>query len=102
MKLNALDKLALAIVWSRIKKKIKEIKKMSEAESKPWYLSRGVIAGLMTMVIGIAGAFGVDGLDVEKDQITEIILSVVTAIVGAVAVWGRVKAKQQVTLIKEK
>ena len=96
--MNLIDKIIMKIGLKFLKSKIKELKKMAEKEEKPWYLSKTVLASIITVVIGIAGAFGIDGLDVEKDQLAEIALSAATAIAGAIAIYGRVKAKQKITI----
>jgi hypothetical protein len=97
--MKLIDNIVVALGKRWIKGYIRRMKKMAEQESKPWYLSCGVIGGLVTMAIGLAGAFGIGAqLEGERDAITNTIIQVATAVAGAVAVWGRVKAKKTLTL----
>jgi len=74
---------------------------MAEKEQKPWYLSKTVIASIITVVIGVVGAFGYDELASEKESLTEVVLSLATAIAGAVAIYGRLTATKQIRKNKE-
>lgn len=92
-----IDNIIFALIKRRIKAYIKRMKKMAEQESKPWYLSRGVIGGLVAMVIGIVGAFGFGaGLVGEQAAIVDTVLQIATAGAGALAVWGRIRAKKKI------
>jgi hypothetical protein len=71
---------------------------MAEQENKPWYLSRGVMGGLVAMAIGVATVFGIEGMAGEKEALTEVILGIATALAGALAAYGRIKAKGGVKL----
>jgi hypothetical protein len=84
-----------------IKRSIENFKrkaeKMAEKENKPWYLSRGVVGGLVAVMIGVAGTlFGIAGLEAEKEQIIDMVLQISTIIAGAVAMWGRLRAKKDI------
>lgn len=83
------------IAWF-LKRKWKEIQKMAEKDQKPWYLSKTVIAGIITAVIGITSAFGV-GIEAEKDAIIDFVLQLATAIAGVVAIYGRMTATKKIT-----
>ena len=95
MELNTIDKVALGFLWSRIKKKIKEIRQMED--QKPWYLSKTVIAGLVTLGIGIVGLLGVVGAEAEKGAMVEAIVQIATGVAGVVAIIGRLTATRQIT-----
>ncbi len=66
--------------------------------TKPWWKSKGVIGGLVAVIAGLAGLFGVD---VDQPVLTDIILQVGAAIGGVLAVIGRIKAEKPVHLGKE-
>ena len=70
---------------------------MAKQEHKHWYLSTGVIGGLVAFGISGAGALGIVGLKAEQGQLTEYILQVITAVAGLVAVYGRVTATKKLT-----
>lgn len=60
-------------------------------KTKPWYLSRTIIGGI------IAGAAGVLGLtDADAAQITDMAVSAAAVIGGALSVYGRVKATREI------
>lgn len=70
---------------------------MSEQESKPWYLSRGVIGGAVAAIAAAVGLVLKVSLDeAAQSQLTDLVLTIVTAVAGIVAVWGRVSATKQV------
>jgi hypothetical protein len=94
-----IDNLIIAFVKSRIKKYIERMKKMAENEKKPWYLSTGVIGGLVAIAIAVVSQFKFGKqLEGEEVVITETILRIVTALAGALAVYGRVKAKKSISI----
>lgn len=61
--------------------------------NKPWYLSRGVVGGMVSILAGILTAFG---LEVDQPALTDTALAAAEVIGGAVAVYGRIKATQPV------
>lgn len=65
-------------------------------DSKPWYLSRTIWASLVTIGCAAAGILGVPVGDEEGAQLTEAILSAVTAVSGLVAIFGRLAAKDRI------
>lgn len=83
------------IAWF-LKSKWKEIKKMAEKDEKPWYLSKTVIAGMVTVLIGICSALGFVGFEAETDSIAELVLQLTTAVAGAVAIYGRITATKKI------
>jgi len=65
-------------------------------ESKKWFESRTVWAGIVVLIATVAGAFGFE-LDVTaQGEITEYIMTVVTAVGALVAIVGRVKATKTI------
>lgn len=67
-------------------------------ETKPWYLSKTVIASVLVVIFGILGAFGLSSaaLEGEKDSIVEVVLQLAGAIAGGVAIYGRLTAKARI------
>ena len=67
-------------------------------EEKKWYASRGVWGGLVTVVAGAAGAIWGFEFSAENQEATvSAIIGIVTAVSGAFAVYGRVKASAKLT-----
>lgn len=67
--------------------------------SKPWYLSKTVLAALV--VIAASGA-GMDIDRVEAGDIASQLDSIITAIAALVAIYGRATAKTQITAKRNK
>lgn len=65
-------------------------------DTKPWYLSKGILGPLVTVLALIAGAFGVkidpatQGLIV--DQVSGAITAVVALVGALVGIYGRITA----------
>lgn len=59
--------------------------------TKPWWKSKGVIGGLVAIIAGLGGLFG---LDVDQAALTDILLQLSAAVGGVVAVVGRFKAQK--------
>ena len=66
--------------------------------TKPWYLSKTVLAALV--VIAASGA-GMDIDRVEAGDIASQLDSIITAIAALVAIYGRATAKTQLTGMKK-
>jgi hypothetical protein len=73
-------------------------------DSKKWYLSKGVWGGGITMVLGVL-LVAVAGLDLtevidrlgsEQEAINALAVGVLQVVGGFIALWGRLKAKQQI------
>lgn len=63
---------------------------------KKWWESKAVWGGLIAVGAAAAGAFGIV-IDVDtQDQIAECVVVAATAIGGLLAIYGRVKAEQQI------
>jgi len=68
---------------------------MDANDTKPWYLSTGVIGSLATVAIGIAVSLGV--LSPEQGEVAsasapELLSGVATTIAGVIALIGRIRA----------
>lgn len=66
-------------------------------EDKPWYLSRTIWAGLVTLVLSLAGAFGFISDAVDHVALTDVLLQLATAIAGLVTVFGRLRATSRIS-----
>lgn len=62
--------------------------------TKPWYLSKTVLAALV--VIAASGA-GLDIDKIEAGNVASQLDSIITAIAALVAIYGRATAKTQIT-----
>jgi hypothetical protein len=58
--------------------------------AKPWWTSRGLLGGLATIIVGVAGLAGY-ALDVA--QITEIVVSASALVAGILSTVGSIKRK---------
>jgi len=63
---------------------------------KKWWESKAVVGGLITVCAAIAGGFGIVIDTDTQDQISECVVVAATAIGGLLAIYGRVKAEQQI------
>ncbi len=70
---------------------------MQESDlNKNWYTSKTIWAGVVTIAASALGFFGFQ-LDADSQAgVTEFILTIVTAISGLVAIYGRVTATKKV------
>lgn len=66
-------------------------------ENKQWYLSRTVWAGLVTLVLSVAGIFGMGSDLVDQNALVEILLQLATAIAGAFTIFGRLAATSRIS-----
>ena len=73
------------------------------SEVKPWYLSRGIVGPLVSMILGLVGAYlGIEFSPEDTEQITLALIGGGTAVFSLIGLVGRIKAKTKVTLTKEK
>lgn len=63
---------------------------------KKWWKSRTEWAAVVTVGIGLLAAFGVGGLEAEKDEIVGLIMGIVTVVSGVTAFVGRFVAKSKI------
>lgn len=57
---------------------------------KPWWMSRAVVGSVVTVAVGVAG---IAGWSVDAAATTELVVSLLTMVSGAVAWWGSVQRK---------
>ncbi len=65
--------------------------------TKPWYLSKTVIAGLVAVLVSTLGAFGIGLPDGQQETVTELVLQIITALAGIATIAGRLTAKKGLT-----
>ena len=65
-------------------------------DTKPWWQSKGVWGGLVAAAAGLAGLLGFHIPEGEIQTLTDAVLSGVTAVAGAFAVYGRVVAGSKI------
>ena len=63
---------------------------------KEWYKSKTVWGGLIAVGSAIAGACGIIISADTQDQIAELVVVGASAVGGLLAIYGRVKAEQQI------
>ena len=67
-----------------------------QIENKPWYESKAVVGGVVAVVAGIAGIMGVAINPDDQEAIVATVTAVGSAVGGALAVYGRIKASQPI------
>lgn len=64
--------------------------------NKPWYLSRTIWAGLITVMAAAAGLIGLSVTDTDQVLLIDTVLQAVTAFAGILAIIGRLAAKDRI------
>jgi hypothetical protein len=65
-------------------------------DTKPWYLSRGVIGSVVAIAAGAAAVFNYQIDASLQAGITEEILGIGSLVGGALALWGRIRASRKI------
>ena len=68
-------------------------------DSKNWWTSRGVVGGLVALVCGVLASMGYAATAEDAaimSNMTEAVLSAISAVGGAVALWGRIRATKRI------
>ena len=69
-------------------------------DTKQWYLSKTILASLVTVIALIAGGFNLT-IDVQTQEgIVELATVIVGVVSSAVAIWGRIKASKTIKTTK--
>ncbi len=63
---------------------------------KPWYLSKTIWASIVTILMSIAGLFGVPSGLVDNGALADTIIQAITALAGLMSILGRVSAVQKI------
>ncbi|MDP3897256.1 MAG: hypothetical protein Q8Q62_11335 [Mesorhizobium sp.] len=64
--------------------------------TKPWYLSRTILASIITIATAGAGIVGVPVGAIDNGALTDTLLQAITAVSGLVAIFGRLSAKDRI------
>jgi hypothetical protein len=65
-------------------------------DAKPWYLSRTIWASLVTVLLAVAGMAGLPVAVVDGGALAEAIVQALTAVLGVVAILGRLNATRRI------
>lgn len=63
---------------------------------KPWYLSKTIWAALVTILTSIAGLIGLPVALIDNGALADAIIQGITAIMGMIAIFGRVNAREKI------
>jgi hypothetical protein len=61
-------------------------------DTKRWYLSKTVVSGLITFLVGAMGLMGYAVDPNDQKTVADAVLAVTTSLTGLTAIYGRVKA----------
>jgi hypothetical protein len=62
-------------------------------ETKPWYQSKTMWAGVITLISGLLRTFGIADLTGDQAALLEKVLEIVTIISGLLTLYGRARAR---------
>ena len=66
--------------------------------TKPWYVSKGIVGGIVSVGSGVLGIYlGVVVPDAVQEQAVSIIVSLLAAVGGGVSAYGRAVAKDKIS-----
>lgn len=65
-------------------------------QSKPWYLSRTILASLVTIATAAAGMIGLPVAGLDNAALADNLLELITALSGLAAIFGRVAADSRI------
>jgi peptidoglycan hydrolase-like protein with peptidoglycan-binding domain len=68
----------------------KTIPTVTPQPAKPWWTHRALLGGLATVLASVAAIFG---LEVDSGQLSEVLVAAITAITGALSIWGALREK---------
>jgi hypothetical protein len=63
---------------------------------KPWYLSKTIWASIVTVLMSVGSLFGLPGGLADNGALADAIIQAITAVMGLVAIFGRVTAGQKI------
>lgn len=66
------------------------------AITKPWYLSRTILASFVTVAAAAAGLGGIVPADAEASALADSLLQALSGISGLVAILGRMRATAKI------
>ena len=63
---------------------------------KPWYLSKTILASIITIIMSLGGLFGLPTGLVDNAALADTIMQAITALMGLVAIMGRLTASKKI------
>ncbi len=63
---------------------------------KPWYLSKTILASIITIIMSVGGLFGLPTGLVDNAALADTIMQALTALMGLVAILGRLTASKKI------
>ncbi len=63
---------------------------------KPWYLSKTILASIITIIMSLGGLFGLPTGLVDNAALVDTIMQAITALMGLVAIVGRLSASKKI------
>ncbi len=63
---------------------------------KPWYLSKTILASIITIIMALGGLFGLPTGLVDNAALADTIMQAITALMGLVAIMGRLTASKKI------
>lgn len=64
--------------------------------SKPWYLSKTIWAAMVSVAATIGTMIGIDVDAGTREQMTDALLQIVSALAGVTAIFGRITANSRI------
>ena len=65
-------------------------------DTKIWWQSRTIWAGLITVISCVAGLLGYQIAEGDQQELITMITGAVGGVSGVIAIWGRVKASKSI------
>jgi fumarate reductase subunit D len=63
---------------------------------KPWYLSKTIWAAIVTIVTSLAALLGFPAGLIDNSALADAIIQGITALMGVLAIFGRMSAQQKI------
>jgi hypothetical protein len=64
--------------------------------TKPWYLSRTILASLVTIATSAASLMGIGGGAIDSGALTDLLIQSISGVMGVIAVMGRITATKAI------
>lgn len=63
---------------------------------KPWYLSKTILASIITIMMSLGGLFGLPTGLIDNAALADTVMQAITALMGLVAIFGRLSAVKKI------